>query len=1044
MKKTLIILFFLHCLPMLMYGQAGFGQTGGPYEAQIPNILYPSPQAMAFMRYGEIPVNLSSGVPEISIPIHTIKANGMEFPISISYHASGIRVNDVSGTVGLGWVLNAGGMIAQTVYGWDDQGVNQEYHKLSTLPFDSRNSAYQLLNREAQANLSGFTINRWWYGCFTGFPLFGGVFTHETGNTISDRYNFNYNGSTGVFRYNLATNKYETIPYTPLKIEKKKQWNDGFIITDENGIKWTFGSLTDGSIAETKNPNLPIAMGMSSKEYHLTSVKFPGIKDSIVLTYSHGTQYIMTSRYESVFTGGENKFKPVNWDGYEVTNRHFHVNKRTKSEPIKTQSTAVLLKSIKWRNETISFSYDNNSPDLIKERLNKITITLNGETIHTVKLNQSSGGDRMFLDAINIDEEKYSFEYKNHWFPTYEGLSNYTDFWGYYNGKNSTEKVPFKWCLVSPYPTLGFAKRIYLPIKESNSQYTSTGILTKITYPTKGYTTFEYEQNKALGVYTALRQSDPIPHLECHIGLPPGGDNGDGPGRDDDNYDKDTIKWTPPPPTPPLDYETDPHIETPQLEPFGGVRIKKITNYDKLDGVTWKEYEYEGGPTVKPLPEHFCQRKEYYYLALSNNGAFQALPSIEDGVCSVELGSMSTESPLSEFGGQLAFYHKVTEYTGENNSRKGKVEYFYERNSYAQENGCGVNCLRNCDKGSIPPLLVNKKEYMYDQGSYTLKRETKNEYSKVNKGSFITGVQVEHGYEFMPSLFSFDQLPQGRDNLHAAYYGNRGFSKGFDFTNIYAIRDFMRLDSTETTEYLNGGAFSTTVKYGYNNKLLSPNRTTTHNSTGGTYIEFTTYPFDHRYTNLLYDTMTTQNILTPIVSKSARIGNQLADTIHYNYRKDGNLFVVDNISTAKGSAALESRIQYHKYDSYGNPLYITKDSTTKIVYLWGYLGKYPVVEIKNAEYQQVVSILTSNFITTLLSASFPSTMMNTIEALRYNTTLSEAQITTFYYKPGIGVSEIRDPNGMKTTFEYDLFGRLQTIKDHDENILERYTYHYAE
>jgi YD repeat-containing protein len=34
------------------------------------------------------------------------------------------------------------------------------------------------------------------------------------------------------------------------------------------------------------------------------------------------------------------------------------------------------------------------------------------------------------------------------------------------------------------------------------------------------------------------------------------------------------------------------------------------------------------------------------------------------------------------------------------------------------------------------------------------------------------------------------------------------------------------------------------------------------------------------------------------------------------------------------------------------------------------------------------------------------------------------------------------PQGIVTTYEYDAFGRLQTVKDHNGNQLEGYDYHY--
>ena len=86
-------------------------------QIKLPEIIPPSPTSLQFQRYGDYPVNHFTGVPGISIPIFTIKEGDIEVPITLSYHASGARPDDVSGFVGLGWVLNTGGMITRTVHG---------------------------------------------------------------------------------------------------------------------------------------------------------------------------------------------------------------------------------------------------------------------------------------------------------------------------------------------------------------------------------------------------------------------------------------------------------------------------------------------------------------------------------------------------------------------------------------------------------------------------------------------------------------------------------------------------------------------------------------------------------------------------------------------------------------------------------------------------------------------------------------------------------------------------------------------------------------
>lgn len=72
------------------------------------------------MEYSEIPVSLYTGVPDISIPIYTIRVGNYSLPISLRYHASGIKVGQEASRIGLGWSIHAGGAISRSVRGWDD------------------------------------------------------------------------------------------------------------------------------------------------------------------------------------------------------------------------------------------------------------------------------------------------------------------------------------------------------------------------------------------------------------------------------------------------------------------------------------------------------------------------------------------------------------------------------------------------------------------------------------------------------------------------------------------------------------------------------------------------------------------------------------------------------------------------------------------------------------------------------------------------------------------------------------------------------------
>ncbi len=60
------------------------------------NLFPPSPTAAALAKYGDIPVGYHTGTPNISIPLYEVKSKELSLPISLSYHASGIKVADIA------------------------------------------------------------------------------------------------------------------------------------------------------------------------------------------------------------------------------------------------------------------------------------------------------------------------------------------------------------------------------------------------------------------------------------------------------------------------------------------------------------------------------------------------------------------------------------------------------------------------------------------------------------------------------------------------------------------------------------------------------------------------------------------------------------------------------------------------------------------------------------------------------------------------------------------------------------------------------------
>src|ERR1700744_1516748 len=191
-------------------------------QANPPNILYPSPTAMQFQKYGDYPVGNFTGVPDITIPLYTIKEGDITLPITMTYHASGIKLTDPGGFYGAGWTLNTGGLVTVTQIGNNE--VDNPFP--STVP-------------------TAASINPCSWNAYT--PILAQLEEmEENGTPEHDVFFYNFGGESGKFyvQGSPATTPYLS-PYRPIKVIPYPGGQSTFEILDEQGNKHLFGQ--DGS-----------------------------------------------------------------------------------------------------------------------------------------------------------------------------------------------------------------------------------------------------------------------------------------------------------------------------------------------------------------------------------------------------------------------------------------------------------------------------------------------------------------------------------------------------------------------------------------------------------------------------------------------------------------------------------------------------------------------------------------------------------------------------------------------------------------------------
>src|SRR6186713_531649 len=116
--KSVVLFFFVLTLAATVYGQSSTTPL-----VDLPNVVPPSPNAAALGKFGDIPVGEYTGIPNISIPLYTMRVGKFQLPISLNYHSGGLKVEEVASSVGLGWALSAGGVITRSMHGAPDEGA---------------------------------------------------------------------------------------------------------------------------------------------------------------------------------------------------------------------------------------------------------------------------------------------------------------------------------------------------------------------------------------------------------------------------------------------------------------------------------------------------------------------------------------------------------------------------------------------------------------------------------------------------------------------------------------------------------------------------------------------------------------------------------------------------------------------------------------------------------------------------------------------------------------------------------------------------------
>lgn len=494
-KKTILgLTFFL--ISIFSVKSQNYGDINT--QVDFPN----SPDVSSLGKFGEFPVNLQNGLVNISIPLETVKGRHINFPISLNYDASGVKVDEVSSWLGLGWSLNgAGGVITRQVVGEaDDYGDG--FFRTHANVIDAASIDY--LNDDQWYRLKDVYKGRKDYEpdvFYVSMPGYSGSFRL---------------GNDGRF----YSENLENIKIHYAALGDLVNGKELFEITIPDGTVYRFGTDKDENevLERTYTEVLGRYLYGESKElisgWYLTEIISPDKHDHVYFKYTDdnfGSESVNQSHTYN------NLYFPDLYQYYETKYQSTFYSKK--------------LSSIEFSRGKLVFNTLNDRLDWSGTRLASIDVYEKiNETyskIRTIEfLNENNYYDRplgsvisdnpysitpeskkysLKLDGINIlgtdgsVEQTYLFKYNSLQLPARGTTAQ--DYWGYYNGKLSNDNLLI--------PEISYEGQVYGSADRASSSHAKAGVLEEIVYPTGGVTRFDFDTHSLVeeiepGTYTEL------------------------------------------------------------------------------------------------------------------------------------------------------------------------------------------------------------------------------------------------------------------------------------------------------------------------------------------------------------------------------------------------------------------------------------------------------------------------------------------------------------------------------------------------------------
>lgn len=1040
-----------------------------PYTTAVP-----SPNASGLGVYGEIPVSYFTGIPNISIPLYEIKGTDINVPISLSYHAGGVTVEQQPTWVGLGWNLSAGGIITRIIKGYPDELLPGAESSLGSVK-----GYYTNINKN-------FDGDNWACKRLTEICNFNGVTPQEIEvNNVSDfeadEFNFNVNNISGKFYFDhtgeiqVQCDRLVRVIFnrefcTPFRGDSRTSRSfKGFVIIDDQGNKYYFGDINGGSNSIEYSYNKEDALNNHndrtfSTSWYLTKVVSARGTDTFNFQYQRGPFLGnfgkgMSHTCESAATKDQSTkgvvINALTLGKYGSLPEFFF-----KCDGEWTVSgffvSPVYLKSISYNNNNVASFIASKSTQLDYSYDTCYNAARGRNDMNSYSILKDTSGIEYWRTHPCAKMQKPPFEIDN--IVRFQLDSLY---------------------LQSSYNTDHNPDGVHVGIKFSYSQNAGTRLFLEKISMHKGF----HDKPSFYNFYYQKR--DFVPRYTTTVGDHYGYNNRIGfPSGNSSSIDslrKIIPEYVDAGALCKITYPTGGYsLFTYEVNDFSkvvntdnrqqvdnsngvasGLRISSIASYDsaKTNNPVLRRYYYKldylnGGSNssgvlnIKPCYSIYIKGEApegFIFGQYSSSSPVFPLTINNQNNC---VGYSEVTEGITDARGQTSFI--VRKFTNHDNGYvddSASCFLKYKGNSLDYSNYVHYYNSRNYERGRLlGEYYYNQKKDKFKEIIYSWARLGDRNYNSIRSVYFgiqlsIANVLFSSAYQTYTYPFVLSQKTERffdlKNSLHTSKVTDYSYNYGVDHAHFYPVREEVNRSDGKRTA----------IEYTYVDDILNKSSLARRNNLFVAAL----------------DSLKSLNIVSKPLERRVFVNSKCIGSELVCYTLNSGYPVASSYYKLKTAIPLDDYVQFHlvenrnelmpmqdtrlvKYESYDS--FNSINSPTQIVskdgiarsYIWGYGGKLPVVVAENMLTSELK--LGNNSIDSIAQATDSSKINRYTRKLRERIGGTNQSISSYTFQDGYGITSKTDSRGVTEYYRYDDFGRLVQVKDDNYSIKYQYAYKY--